>query len=490
MNPTTCLSQPTGWERPRPRPRLAAQRFGRVLGLGFFLWMTWWAAHAAGTGFIPRNRAQIFMLGDSLTEGEDPDGYVNTTRLILAEVYPERRFFIANAGKGGDTAVNMDDRLERDVLRFKPDWVTVSAGVNDINHGFADHPDGDGPKGVSLGRFEEKIRGIAGRARERGVRVVLFSGTVIKEDLASPENQRMTRYSDALRAISRETGCVLADNRAAFCDVLRAAWKPGMAQSGLLTVDGVHLRAEGSWLMARTLLVAWGVPPERIDGVKPAVEARIRAQWAGLRENLAHYEEANREAGFPKSGVRRIVRVGWTPEDDWITAGAELPDAGIQMLDRSLRGETTRQLRSRFHQDVVALRPAAAVILAGGFEDFDPRHRMSIIDTESHLARIARLAKGSGIRLAIGAVTPLDSGLEGRERGAPPRSLSEVRRLNDWIRRLCAENDYVFVDLFPAVADGRGRVRAGLTDDGRHYNAAGLATLRPVVKRALVELAR
>lgn len=76
---------------------------------------------------------------------------------------------------------------------------------------------------------------------------------------------------------------------------------------------------------------------------------------------------------------------------EWWNLATEFPNASL--LNRGLSGETTRQLRMRFHQDVVALKPTAAIILLGHCNDFDPQHRMSLMDTESHLARIARVGQ-------------------------------------------------------------------------------------------------
>jgi len=42
-----------------------------------------------------------------------------------------------NAGIPGDTLMDMADRLERDVLRYKPQAVTVMGGTNDFYHGFS-----------------------------------------------------------------------------------------------------------------------------------------------------------------------------------------------------------------------------------------------------------------------------------------------------------------------------------------------------------------
>lgn len=76
--------------------------------------------------------------------------------------------------------------------------------------------------------------------------------------------------------------------------------------------------------MAKTLLTAWGVPANRIERAKPAVEEKIQRQWAQLRKNLAHYEQANRDAGLPKQGEKRIVCVG--SRNGMVESGHRVPE--------------------------------------------------------------------------------------------------------------------------------------------------------------------
>ena len=119
-----------------------------------------------------------------------------------------------------------------------------------------------------------------------------------------------------------------------------------------------------------------------------------------------------------------------------------------QMLNRGIGGETTRQMRLRFVQDVVALKPKAAIIFLGTGNDFWPENRMSVVDTKSYLARIARLAKGSGIHLAIASLIPASDHLPKKDfiRSHP---LAAVQELNRWIKDLCQENGYVFIRFLP-----------------------------------------
>ncbi|MCC6616771.1 MAG: hypothetical protein IT320_25075 [Anaerolineae bacterium] len=68
---------------------------------------------------------RIVCLGDSLTWGEYGGSYVD----VLARLRPEHSFI--NAGVGGDTVLNLLERLGRDVLRHEPDGVFVMVGGND-----------------------------------------------------------------------------------------------------------------------------------------------------------------------------------------------------------------------------------------------------------------------------------------------------------------------------------------------------------------------
>jgi acyl-CoA thioesterase I len=439
---------------------------------------------ASGQNLLLKDRQQVIMLGDSLTEGEDPDGYVNTTRLILNQVYPEMTVFTANAGKGGNTSADLEDRLQRDVLQFKPDWVTISIGVNDINQRFGGHPAGDGTNDVRLPAFKEKVSDLVQRIQANGGKVVLCSGTLIKEDLSSPENQQMELYSAVLREVAAEKQCHLADTRQAFREVLAPLQKPGMPVSGVLTADGVHLLPRGSWLMAKTLVAAWGVPAEHIDRVRPAVEEQIRKQTEELNRRLARYRRSNYEIGLPCEDKQRVVMFGSSAVEYWDFT-RDFPHA--QLLNRGIGGETTRQMRLRFVQDVVALRPTAAIIFLGTGNDLWPENRMSVVDTKSYLARIARLAKGSGIHLAIASLIPASDHLPKKD-FISSHPLAAVQELNRWIKGLCQENGYVFIDFYHPVADQDGKLRRDFTDDGLHCNAAGYAVLKPLVEKALAEL--
>ena len=92
----------------------------------------------------------IAFLGDSVTQGcfeiflqegncqtvfEQEHAYSTYVSEILRTLFPNVPVCIINAGISGDSAANGADRLERDVLRFRPDLTVVCFGLNDCVRG-------------------------------------------------------------------------------------------------------------------------------------------------------------------------------------------------------------------------------------------------------------------------------------------------------------------------------------------------------------------
>jgi lysophospholipase L1-like esterase len=56
-----------------------------------------------------------------------------------------------------------------------------------------------------------------------------------------------------------------------------------------------------------------------------------------------------------------------------------------------------------------------------------------------------------------------------------PMYAARIKRLNARLRALAGANGYVFIDVFPLLADYRGALRADLTNDNLHLMAGGYA---------------
>ncbi|MEI6676685.1 MAG: SGNH/GDSL hydrolase family protein [Verrucomicrobiota bacterium] len=222
-----------------------------------------WMAAVAAIGMIGSTTVQaadiavkdgqkIAFMGDSITQaGASPKGYVTLVMRGL-EANGVKAISIP-AGISGHKSNDMLGRLERDVLSKKPDWMTLSCGVNDVWHG---------ANGVPLDQYQKNIVQIIDRCQAAGVKVVILTSTMIGEDQPNPNNQKLVAYNEFLRELAKEKKCLLADLNA---DMQAAIAKVGPDKKGnLLTSDGVHMNPAGNVMMATGVLKALGLTDEQI----------------------------------------------------------------------------------------------------------------------------------------------------------------------------------------------------------------------------------
>ena len=211
-------------------------------------------AEAASGQIVVKKGEKIAFLGDSITAaGKRKGGYC---QLVLAALKDQGVEAVpVFAGIGGHKSNQMLARLERDVLRHKPGWMTLSCGVNDVWHG---------NRGVDLKSYKKNITEIVNKAQAAGVKVMLLTSTMIKEDQGNPLNQKLSGYNEFLRELAKEKKCLLADLNADMQAGLKKI--PSDAPKGKqLTSDGVHMNKAGNIMMARGVAVAFGLTEQQLE---------------------------------------------------------------------------------------------------------------------------------------------------------------------------------------------------------------------------------
>ena len=237
--------------------------------------------HSAHAAIAVKSGEKIGFLGDSITAGgwSNPAGYV---RLVMAGLKANGIDAEAvPAGISGHKSNDMLARLEKDVLSKKPQWMTLSCGVNDVWHG---------AKGVLLDQYKENITKIVDTATAAGAKVVITTATVIYEKLDSPQNVQLAPYNDFLRALAKEKNLPLADLNAMFHERIKAENQP---DKKVVTSDGVHMNGEGNKLMATGVL--------RAMGLDDAAMAKARESWTELS---AKADAAAKEAAAAKAAAK------------------------------------------------------------------------------------------------------------------------------------------------------------------------------------------
>ena len=253
--------------------------------------------------------------------------------------------------------------------------------------------------------------------------------------------------------------------------------------------------AVGVTLVAASL---WAQPAPPACAELPAIvarldeDARILDDWA----HLGAHREANATLGPPAVGERRVVFFGDSITNRWKRpeAGGFFP--GKPYVNRGLDGQLTGQMLLRFHQDVIALRPSAVVILGGTNDvagmtaqraDGYPLGRTGFV--EANLASMSELARAHGIRVVLATLTPVSDRPAGRRgriasQRVPPERIAAI---NAWIRDYADKNGHALLDYHPAMADARGILVDGLSEDGVHPSAKGYALMAPLAERAIAD---
>jgi lysophospholipase L1-like esterase len=136
---------------------------------------------------------------------------------------------VRNAGVDYQTTAQMLARLDRDVLSYGPDVVTVEGGTNDRANR------------VPLRTAIANLRQMVVRIQATGARVVLLT--------IPPNTGSVAPWNAAIRALAASEGCGFADTFAVLANS-RGHWLPG------LTADGIHPNAAGYALMEPVIAAA------------------------------------------------------------------------------------------------------------------------------------------------------------------------------------------------------------------------------------------
>jgi len=156
-------------------------------------------------------------------------------------------------------------RLDK-VLEQKPDWVTLSCGVNDTWISLRRSRD-QMHMVVPVEEFARNVTTFVDRCEAAGARVILLTPTLIGERIEGPDVEFMTPYLDWMRSFAAKRGIPLADLNALMTEAVQIDPIPGIAWRFRVTVDGVHMNPRGNRIMARGVLRTIGLTDPEITAL-------------------------------------------------------------------------------------------------------------------------------------------------------------------------------------------------------------------------------
>jgi lysophospholipase L1-like esterase len=198
--------------------------------------------------------------------------------------------------------------------------------------------------------------------------------------------------------------------------------------------------------------------------------------WAGLNR----YKKENMKIGLPSPGEDRVVFMGNSITEGWINICPGF-FAGKPYINRGISGQTTPQMLVRFRADVINLKPALVIILAGTNDiagNTGPSTLDMILD---NIISMAELAKASQIKVILCSVLPaLDYPWKP---GVNPAE--KIETLNQMIKNYCEKSGMQYLDYYSTMADERKGLKYAYTDDGVHPNEQGYRVMAPIAEEAI-----
>ena len=198
---------------------------------------------------------------------------------------------------------------------------------------------------------------------------------------------------------------------------------------------------------------------------------------------LKRYREADAVLKASAAGENRVLFLGDSITDYWKLADY-FPGKGY--INRGIDGQTTSQMVVRFRQDVIDLRPAVLVVLAGTNDVAGVTGPTRNEDIEANYATMAELARLHHIRVVFASLLPVNNYSEDAKESFALRPRERILALNAWLKEYCARNGLVYLDYFSAMVDDKGMLKRDLSDEGLHPNPAGYKGMAPLAEKAIV----
>jgi isoamyl acetate esterase len=174
----------------------------------------------------------LVCFGDSITSNEtNEDGSLRLTSRLRNEL---KEWVVMNAGIPAETTRAALVRLQDDVLRHSPDYVTVLFGANDSS----DH------RLIPLQEYEKNLTYITNKIGQEKV-ILISPAPVVEEKQKARNNKRIRTYAQIVQKVS-------ASEKTAYVPLFEKLENDRIQQ--FLTEDGLHFNSDGYEVLSRLVL--------------------------------------------------------------------------------------------------------------------------------------------------------------------------------------------------------------------------------------------
>jgi len=224
---------------------------------------------------------------------------------------------------------------------------------------------------------------------------------------------------------------------------------------------------------------------------------------AVLIQQTEGYLESNKEGKSTSTGQdlnkkdNIIVLIGASYAKGWILDEV----AGMRVLNKGISGEQSFEMLSRFHEDVISVKPKA-VIIWGFINDIHRSKRekisLAIERVKKSYIEMVKIAKDNKIVPILATEVTIrakDSwsetlaswagGLLGKK-SYQDYVNQHVMEVNQWLKDYAEQQKLLLLDLQPVISRGDSkRKKEYATEDGTHISDAGYSALTDYSKKTL-----
>jgi lysophospholipase L1-like esterase len=240
-------------------------------------------------------------------------------------------------------------------------------------------------------------------------------------------------------------------------------------------------------LLAAGILFAASAQAQLVDTFSPP---KANCCLPGFAQSLAdqlqdwnqlgrYHADDERLKQLPADSAR-VIFLGDSITDGWNLA-QYFP--GKPYVNRGISGQTTPQMLVRMYPDVLDLKPAALIILAGTNDIAHNTGPETIAMIEENFQAMTELAQAHNIRVVLCSLTPVSDYTQRKQTISRPPA--DILKLNAWLKDYAARVHAGFADYYSALVDGNGYLKDGFSGDGLHPNGKGYELLVPVAAAAL-----
>ena len=201
--------------------------------------------------------------------------------------------------------------------------------------------------------------------------------------------------------------------------------------------------------------------------------------WAQLNR----FRRANTQLSLSEEDENRVVFMGNSITEGWLQDSLNL-FKNKSYINRGIGGQTSSQMKHRFIQDVIELKPKAVVILAGINDIAQNTGYISIPDIATNIEEMTAVAKANNIKVVICSVLPSNY-FPWRPEIEPA---DKVIELNILLKEIAHNNDVHYLDYYTEMVDAKKGMKDAYTTDGVHCTIEGYKRMELLIENCLKNL--